>query len=62
MLNDTGSLTIEPYLSLGWRRDHLPYSQFYPSGLKEVFTTGDVYPFANNAIEALALDRKLRRT
>ena len=62
MLNDTGSLTIEPHLSSGWRRDHLPYSQFYPSGLKEVFAAGDVYPFANNAIEALALDRKLRRT
>lgn len=62
MLNDTGSLTIEPHLSSGWRRDHLLYSQFYPSGVKEVFAAGDVYPFANNAIEALALDRKLRRT
>ena len=62
MLNDTGSLTIEPRLSSGWRRDHLPYSQYYPSGVKEVVAAGDTYPFANNAIEALALDRKLRRS
>ena len=62
MLHDTGSLTLEPRPSAGWRRDHLLYSQYYPSGVKEVFAAGDVYPFANNAIEALALDRKLRRT
>jgi hypothetical protein len=61
MLNDTGSLTIRTGQHSSRRTAGLLYTQFYPS-IKEIFAAGNVYPFTNTAIEALALDKKLRRT
>lgn len=61
MLRDSISMGVEYGARSKQRASGLIYSQFYPS-IKEVFAAGDQYPYANTAIETLALDEKLRRT
>lgn len=61
MLQDSCAMGIETKENSELRRAGLLYSQFYPS-LKEIFAAGNIYPFANTAIETLTLDPKLQKT
>jgi hypothetical protein len=55
MLYDTGSLTSVTLKKSRHREGGLIYSQFYNS-VKEIYDVNKCFPFANNAMEELALD------
>lgn len=60
LTQDLGSLTIEPHskLNSALRRNGLLYIQLYNTS-KEIFAAGKTYPFANPALDTLALDAGL---
>ncbi|KIX92236.1 uncharacterized protein Z520_11982 [Fonsecaea multimorphosa CBS 102226] len=62
ILQDTGSLTVESSPRSRPRAAGILFTQDYPTGIKEPFAAGKVYPFMNKAIETLALDKSLQRT
>ena len=59
MLHDTGSLTSVTYKKSKHREGGLIYSQFYNS-VKEIYDANKCFPFANDAMEELALDPHIR--
>ncbi|KAJ9494699.1 hypothetical protein H2202_009775 [Exophiala xenobiotica] len=61
MLQESGSLTVETSPRSWLRAVGVLYRQDYPSA-KEHLAAGNLYAFANAAMETLALDKSLRRT
>lgn len=59
MLYDTGSLTSVTPKKSKHREGGLIYSQFYNS-VKEIYDANKCFPFANDAMEELALDPNIR--
>jgi hypothetical protein len=59
MLYNTGSLTSVTQKKSKHREGGLIYSQFYNS-VKEIYDANKCFPFANDAIEELALDPHIR--
>lgn len=59
MLHDTGSLTSVTPKKSKHREGGLIYSQFYNS-VKEIYDANKCFPFANDAMEELALDPHIR--
>lgn len=59
MLHDTGSLTSVTPKKSKHREGGLIYSQFYNS-VKEIYDANKCFPFANDAMEELALDPNIR--
>ena len=59
MLHDTGSLTSVTPKKSKHREGGLIYSQFYNS-VKEIYNANKGFPFANDAMEELALDPHIR--
>lgn len=59
MLHNTGSLTSMTPKKSKHREGGLIYSQFYNS-VKEIYDANKCFPFANDAIEELALDPHIR--
>lgn len=59
MLHDTGSLTSVTQKKSKHREGGLIYSQFYNS-VKEIYDANKCFPFANDAMEELALDPHIR--
>lgn len=62
LTQDLGSLTIQPHLGRrsALRRHGLLYIQLYNTS-KGIFAAGNTYPFANHALDTLALDPGLVR-
>lgn len=56
---DTGSLTSVTPKKSKHREGGLIYSQFYNS-VKEIYDANKCFPFANDAMEELALDPNIR--
>ena len=63
LTQDMGSLTIEPHVGResALRRHGLLYAQLYNTS-KGIFAAGSTYPFANHALDTLALDAGLVRS
>ncbi|KAI9651730.1 MAG: hypothetical protein M1829_002461 [Trizodia sp. TS-e1964] len=57
-LRDASSLTVETPLQSKHYQQGLRYCQFYSSH-KEIFDANKIFPFANDALEELALDEQL---
>ncbi|KAF8446883.1 hypothetical protein BDZ91DRAFT_853647 [Kalaharituber pfeilii] len=60
LLNDVGSMTLEPGKRHPLRFAGLIYSQFY-SSTKEILDAAKTYPFADQSLEGLAVDPSLHK-
>lgn len=61
LTRDQGSLTMAPFTRSPLRKRGLFYGQLYNTS-KEIFAAGNVYPFANQRLDTLALDPSMLRS